>query len=33
IRTLADFKEEKSIEVKGSNITITNPEKLEKLRG
>jgi CRP/FNR family transcriptional regulator, polysaccharide utilization system transcription regulator len=33
IRTLADFKEEQLVEVKGSNITITNPEKLEKLRG
>ncbi len=32
IRTLSDFKEEKLIEVKGSNITIVNPEKLKNLK-
>src|ERR1700758_5357272 len=32
IRTLSDFKEEKLVEIKGSNITITNVEKLKKLR-
>lgn len=32
IRTLSDFKEEKLVEIKGSNITITNAEKLMKLR-
>lgn len=32
IRTLSDFKEEKLIEIKGSNITITNYEKLKKLK-
>jgi CRP-like cAMP-binding protein/FixJ family two-component response regulator len=32
IRTLSDFKEEKLLEVKGSNITITNLEKLKKLK-
>lgn len=32
IRTLSDFKEEKLIEVKSSNITITNYEKLKKLK-
>lgn len=32
IRTLSDFKEEKFIEVSGSNITITNYEKLSKLK-
>ncbi len=33
IRTLSDFKEEKLVEIKGSNISITNTEKLKKLRG
>ena len=32
IRTLSDFKEEKLVEIKGSNITIINTEKLKKLR-
>ncbi|HRD37504.1 MAG TPA: response regulator [Bacteroidia bacterium] len=32
IRTLSDFKEEKLIEVKSSNITITDYEKLKKLK-
>lgn len=32
IRTLSDFKEEKMVEIKGSNITILNYEKLKKLR-
>ncbi len=32
IRTLSDFKEEKLVEIKGSNITITNADKLKKLR-
>jgi CRP-like cAMP-binding protein/CheY-like chemotaxis protein len=32
IRTLSDFKEEKLIEIKGSNITIINLEKLKKLK-
>ena len=32
IRTLSDFKEEKLLEVKGSNITIINLEKLKKLK-
>ena len=32
IRTLSDFKEEKLVEIKGSNITITNVEKLKKLK-
>ncbi|MEI6020711.1 MAG: response regulator [Bacteroidota bacterium] len=32
IRTLSDFKEEKLIEIKGSNITIMNLEKLKKLK-
>jgi CRP-like cAMP-binding protein/CheY-like chemotaxis protein len=32
IRTLSDFKEEKLVEIKGSNITIVNTEKLKKLR-
>lgn len=32
IRTLSDFKEEKLIEVKSSNITITNYDKLKKLK-
>jgi len=32
IRTLSDFKEEKLVEIKGSNITIINPEKLTKLK-
>ncbi len=30
-RTLSDFKEEKIIEIKGSNLTIINPVKLEKM--
>ena len=30
IRTLSDFKEEKLIEIKGSNITIADSQKLEK---
>lgn len=32
IRTLSDFKEEKLIEVKSSNITIMNYDKLKKLK-
>jgi CRP-like cAMP-binding protein/CheY-like chemotaxis protein len=32
IRTLSDFKEEKLVEIKGSNITIINLEKLTKLK-
>jgi CRP-like cAMP-binding protein/CheY-like chemotaxis protein len=32
IRTLTDFKEEKLIDIKGSNITIANYEKLSKMR-
>lgn len=32
IRTLSDFKEEKLVEIKGSNITIVNQEKLKKLK-
>jgi len=32
IRTLSDFKEEKLLEVKGSNITIIDLEKLKKLK-
>lgn len=32
IRTLSDFKEEKLIEVKSSNITITDYDKLKKLK-
>jgi CRP/FNR family transcriptional regulator, polysaccharide utilization system transcription regulator len=32
IRTLSDFKEEKLVEIKGSNITIVNIEKLKTLR-
>jgi CRP/FNR family transcriptional regulator, polysaccharide utilization system transcription regulator len=32
IRTLSDFKEEKLVEIKGSNITIINLEKLIKLK-
>lgn len=32
IRTLSDFKEEKLIEIKGSNITIINADKLEKMK-
>jgi CRP/FNR family transcriptional regulator, polysaccharide utilization system transcription regulator len=32
IRTLSDFKEEKLIEVKSSNITIVNYDKLKKLK-
>lgn len=32
IRTLSDFKEEKLLEIKGSNITIVNAEKLKKLK-
>jgi CRP/FNR family transcriptional regulator, polysaccharide utilization system transcription regulator len=32
IRTLSDFKEDKMLEIKGSNITIINAEKLKKLR-
>ncbi len=32
IRTLSDFKEEKMIEIKGSNITIINADKLKKLK-
>jgi CRP-like cAMP-binding protein/CheY-like chemotaxis protein len=33
IRTLSDFKDEKLIEVSGSNITISNPDKLSGIRG
>lgn len=32
IRTLSDFKQDKLIEIKGSNITILNLEKLKKLK-
>jgi CRP/FNR family transcriptional regulator, polysaccharide utilization system transcription regulator len=32
IRTLSDFKSESLVEIKGSNITIVNPEKLRNLR-
>jgi len=32
IRTLSDFKEDKMLEIKGSNITIINADKLKKLR-
>lgn len=32
IRTLSDFKEDKMLEIKGSNITIVNADKLKKLR-
>ena len=32
IRTLSDFKEEKLVEIKGSNITIINQAKLAKLK-
>ena len=32
IRTLSDFKEEKLVEIKGSNITIVTLEKLKKLK-
>ncbi len=32
IRTLSDFKEEKLVEIKGSNITIINHDKLMKLK-
>ena len=32
IRTLSDFKEEKLVEIKGSNITIINIDKLKKLK-
>ena len=32
IRTLSDFKEDKMLEIKGSNITIINAEKLKKLK-
>src|SRR6201987_717972 len=32
IRTLSDFKEDKMLEIKGSNITIVNAEKLKKLK-
>ncbi len=32
IRTLSDFKQEKMIDIKGSNITILNAEKLLKLK-
>ncbi|HEU4718197.1 MAG TPA: response regulator [Bacteroidia bacterium] len=32
IRTLSDFKEEKLVDVKGSTITITNVEKLERMK-
>jgi len=32
IRTLSDFKEEKMVEIKGSNITIVNLDKLKKLK-
>ena len=33
IRTLSDFKEEKLIEIKGSNITIVNFDKLKSFKG
>jgi len=32
IRTLSDFKEEKLVEIKGSNITIVDPDKLKRLK-
>ncbi|MBL7916815.1 MAG: winged helix-turn-helix domain-containing protein, partial [Bacteroidia bacterium] len=32
IRTLSDFKEDKLLEVKGSNITILNYDKLKNLK-
>ena len=32
IRTLSDLKEEKLIEIKGSNITLLNPERLSALK-
>lgn len=32
IRTLSEFKEDKYVEIKGSNITIVNLEKLKKLK-
>ncbi|HWY37221.1 MAG TPA: response regulator [Bacteroidia bacterium] len=32
IRTLSDFKEEKLVEIKGSNITLVNAEKLKRLK-
>jgi DNA-binding response OmpR family regulator len=32
IRTLSDFKEEKLVEIKGSNITIVDLEKLKRLK-
>lgn len=32
IRTLSDFKEEKLVEIKGSNISIVNFDKLKKLK-
>jgi len=32
IRTLSDFKEEKLVDIKGSNITILNAQKLEIMR-
>jgi CRP-like cAMP-binding protein len=32
IRTLSDFREEKLVEIKGSNISILNYEKLKKLK-
>ena len=32
IRTLSDFKEEKLVEIRGSNITILNLEKIKTLR-
>jgi DNA-binding response OmpR family regulator len=32
IRTLSDFKEEKLVDIKGSMITVLDPEKLEKMK-
>jgi hypothetical protein len=32
IRTLSEFKEDKLVEIKGSNITITDANKLKKLK-
>jgi len=32
IRTLSEFKEDKLIEIKGSSITIVNPDKLKRLK-
>ena len=32
IRTLSDFKEEKLVEIRGSNITILNIEKIKSLK-